>query len=886
MPNLLLEESYESKKPLILIHTNNKRLQDLFYKEFSKKLSILFVSDSPPDHEDTSTYHIKSSDVNLIPHLDEEIAYAILIFEDLKDKDGIEHFITKFKSDNTKAAVLIPASAYLNFIDVLLSFRNIPHVIPALYGQVLENMTSDNELMKIIRKALLKEKIEIKGNDLLPVFPISERDLLVGIKQLLFANKSKALYYLFYKQPETILSAVHTLAQIEPELEFTMDHEHPAERFEERSVMNQNLTDKLQLRISYLDRHLKGFIYSIEHLAGIEPQKPKIYAKTEKRRLTLPKLNFLKFTPSVSLALFSSLMLFLLINIVFGIVGILFLRGSIQAFEKNDFHAAKEKGIIAKNALSVPMPVLSITESAMSYIPFMNNAYKTLHLVTSTADLTLVSAGLIDKLDETDEGITREDFDKILLDAKYLFHAGSRILLIENNRTISSLLKPETTKTLSLMTIMPALMGYDAKKEYLLLFMNNAELRPTGGFIGSVGRLVVENGKVLEFTIQDVYDHDGQLTRHIEPHYIIRRNLQPHLYLRDSNFDLDFQRSASLSAMIYNLESKNTPDGVVAVDFNLVKKILEITGPIKLSAYDKTIDSENSLDFLQNTIEENFFPGSTQKKDILNDLFKNITIKLEQNPEYLVSIGLALPQLLEEKHILLAYQKPHIQSLLSALNFGGHIPMTNKDDENTIYDILGFNEANIGVNKVNKDLSKSIFYEADLTSRLSKAKISFRNSSKTDDYKTYLRLIAPKNSVLLNLKINGKVVETIDAIIDPRIYEAPNFSPDKSVYEVDSTNDYDKKIFGTVVEVRRGEIKSVEFEYTNPLLFLNDGKNEYDLYVIKQPGTDKTQSLFSVLFPDDFIAKGDSINSFGNGNIKIENELKTDLDYKVFFTKE
>jgi hypothetical protein len=187
---------------------------------------------------------------------------------------------------------------------------------------------------------------------------------------------------------------------------------------------------------------------------------------------------------------------------------------------------------------------------------------------------------------------------------------------------------------------------------------------------------------------------------------------------------------------------------------------------------------------------------------------------------------------------------------------------------------------------VNKKISRSIFYEADLSKRLAKAKISLRNESESDNYKAYLRLIAPRNSILRNVLVNGVEVETIEAVTNPRMYEAVNFSPAKGVYEIETTDDYLKTIFGTVVEVEKGKVLTVEFEYTNPAPFLEDGKDIYNLYVIKQAGTYITPSSFSIKFPDGFVASGDNISSYGQGVVKIENNLETDLNYEINFSKE
>ncbi len=43
------------------------------------------------------------------------------------------------------------------------------------------------------------------------------------------------------------------------------------------------------------------------------------------------------------------------------------------------------------------------------------------------------------------------------------------------------------TETLSFWKLIPELTGFNGERTYLLLFQNNLELRPSGGYIGSFG---------------------------------------------------------------------------------------------------------------------------------------------------------------------------------------------------------------------------------------------------------------------------------------------------------------------------------------------------------------------------------------------------------------
>jgi hypothetical protein len=55
------------------------------------------------------------------------------------------------------------------------------------------------------------------------------------------------------------------------------------------------------------------------------------------------------------------------------------------------------------------------------------------------------------------------------------------------------------------------LLGFGGKKNILLLFMNNAEQRYGGGFIGSVGVVAVENGRIKAEPVKSVYYFDRYL---------------------------------------------------------------------------------------------------------------------------------------------------------------------------------------------------------------------------------------------------------------------------------------------------------------------------------------------------------------------------------------
>ena len=67
------------------------------------------------------------------------------------------------------------------------------------------------------------------------------------------------------------------------------------------------------------------------------------------------------------------------------------------------------------------------------------------------------------------------------------------------------------------------------------------ELRPTGGVYRQSCSGNLADGRLADFSVEDVYTADGQLKGHVDPPPPISLLLgQEHWYLRDSNWDRIF----------------------------------------------------------------------------------------------------------------------------------------------------------------------------------------------------------------------------------------------------------------------------------------------------------------------------------------------------------
>jgi hypothetical protein len=434
---------------------------------------------------------------------------------------------------------------------------------------------------------------------------------------------------------------------------------------------------------------------------------------------------------------------------------------------------------------------------------------------------------------------------------------------------------------------MPTLLGYKQEQTYMLLLQNENELRPNGGFIGSVGILTVKDGRIADIKLDDVYNIDGQLKGHIEPPYIVRRNLQPHLYLRDSNFNPDFEKSATSAAQLYNLATGKQIDGIIAVNTEFMKTLLTITGPVTITQLNKKVTADDAAVILQDEIQKDFFAGSTKKKDVLNGLLNQIIIQFEDHPEYKITLAKQLPKLLETKTIQLASKDTSMQQLFKSLGYAGSLTDNRIASENQIRDVVGVYEANIGVNKVNNKIKRAVDYTIHLdekTSTTSTIALSLENKDSSQTYSSYLQFILPKGSIIQTISINGQVQKTTDAITDPRVYESKYFKKPAEL-EVEQRIENNGLIAGIVVNVFNGEKQTIEVSYKNGAVGALPDLIDYSLLYFKQSGTKPYPLTVTIDHPANYSPQKTEGASFTRDNIEFKEHVSKDTIYHVELIK-
>jgi len=392
------------------------------------------------------------------------------------------------------------------------------------------------------------------------------------------------------------------------------------------------------------------------------------------------------------------------------------------------------------------------------------------------------------------------------------------------------LLAPLATNLDTLLDQTPLLLGYSKPQRYLIWLQNNTEIRATGGFIGSYAAVTLDQGRVTEFKVDDIYNPDGLLEEHADPTVPepVQKYMQvKYLGLRDSNWWPKFPESAGVFVKLYQDATNEDVDGVVAINLNLVQKLLAFTGPVQLTAYNEKITAENVFERAQFHSEVGFEPGSTQKRDFLAHLANALLVEILTDPEKLgLGLGQLVGQGLTARDIMVYSTHSDLQKVLADSALTGHVnyqapapvgagQAIQPSDHLFIVDSnVGGNKANFWVNRISK-YTLDVDRDGRLSGILTVTWIHTGTNATwpNGDYQNYVRIYLP-----------GDVT---DIQVDPPLTDGRIV--DESGY---------KSVQG-LAEVPIDTIKKLTVSYRLPDRLALTSQNPYLLTWENQPGLDE-----------------------------------------------
>ncbi|MDO8658580.1 MAG: DUF4012 domain-containing protein [Candidatus Levybacteria bacterium] len=384
-----------------------------------------------------------------------------------------------------------------------------------------------------------------------------------------------------------------------------------------------------------------------------------------------------------------------------------------------------------------------------------------------------------------------------------------------------------------LIKVLPSLLGDSKEKKYLVLFQNDKELRPTGGFITAYAIFRIDKGIIHVDKSEDIYNLDNSVgNKPKAPEPIVKYLPKVSTFnLRDSNLSPDYVESMKTFESLYERGGgKMDINGIIAIDTNVLVSTIKIlddevfAGGIKFtSKEDKRCNCPQVIYTLEDNITRPVnYEKKGGRKDLLGSLLYAIMEKSLKSSPKLYWGKLIQNAITEtsEKHLLFYIYDKDAQAGIESLNAAGRI-------RNFEGDYLHINDTNFGGAKSNMYVSENVEQNYEIKSDgmiIKSITINYKNPYPPSDcnlergglclnapLRDWLRIYVPKGSELIDSK--------------------------GSEVKLSKYDELNKTVFDGFLTVRPEG--AVIFTISYRLPFKLDKSTSLPVLIQKQPGTDK-----------------------------------------------
>ncbi|MFA5946572.1 MAG: DUF4012 domain-containing protein [Patescibacteria group bacterium] len=443
--------------------------------------------------------------------------------------------------------------------------------------------------------------------------------------------------------------------------------------------------------------------------------------------------------------------------------------------------------------------------------------------------------------------------------------------------------------------IAPQFAGLGSEHQFLLMFLNNHELRPGGGFIGNYALLTMKNGDIKSMVTDDSYAVDalvlGHPDYHVEPPIALKRFMNlSNWYFRDSNWSPDFKESSEVSVQLMRQEfaygGKPVPNlaGTIGITTDFLSRVIEFIGPITVDG--ETFTSDNVTDKLEYIVEQAFDCANapladrarcvnvpvSQRKLIIKHMTEVMMDRLKGlSPSKWPAFFRVLHEAFAKKEIVFMSMDGKTQAVIEDAGWGGVLNPIASDD------VFMMVDANMGAYKTDRVVDREVTYSVRpngagfrATASIQYANTATKKDYRTIDYRTYSRVYAPLGSTL---------VSTTGASLS-----VPQCNPQYFPNTPSTFDEVGLTSFGACVFVPIGQTRTLTFTYDLPAHVVDAiRRGDYALQVYKQIGA--RDNLLTI--DEDFgkavrdATPAESPIDWGDKKYHLETVLDTDKEFRV-----
>jgi hypothetical protein len=251
--------------------------------------------------------------------------------------------------------------------------------------------------------------------------------------------------------------------------------------------------------------------------------------------------------------------------------------------------------------------------------------------------------------------------------------------------------------------------GGSGLRRYLLVFQNPAEIRPTGGFIGSIAVIDIKDGSIVKLDVPagGSYDLQGQLNQFVEPPAPLLLS-NKRWEFQDANWFPDFPASAEKMMWFYRHSRNMSVDGVIAINASVLTRLLSIIGPVNDTGRNLTLTQGNALATIQDVVEFGPEKKDNKPKQILADLAPAFLASFQNiDPRSTLNLLANLQEALEQKEIQAYFADENTEYAIKEFGWGGQILHSNSDQ-----DYLFVVNTNIQGQKSDAKINQTVSHQA------------------------------------------------------------------------------------------------------------------------------------------------------------------------------
>lgn len=394
------------------------------------------------------------------------------------------------------------------------------------------------------------------------------------------------------------------------------------------------------------------------------------------------------------------------------------------------------------------------------------------------------------------------------------------------------------------------LLGHDQWQRYLIIFLNNNELRGGGGFMGSFAILDIDRGEIknLEIPGGGTYDIQGQLIPKVispEPLHLINARWE----FQDANWWPDFPTTAKKIQWFYQNANGPSVDGVITITSTLMERLLEIFGPIEMPEYGRDISSENFVIETQKIVELEYDKEENRPKQFIADLAPKLLEKIfSSQGDQLAQLFNVLKQGLNERQFLVYFNDNQIEDIVTDFGWSGELRQTDGDYLSVVH-------SNIAGGKTDGVIKETIEHQAQVQadgSIIDTVKLIRRHTGVPGENiftgvqnNSYVRFYVPLGSTLLQAEGFKKPPEKLfeepedDYQVDLDLISVESGHLKDEETDTDIYRENGKTVFGNWLQLKPGEVQETIIKYRLPFKLALEGQNifYYSLLVQKQAGS-------------------------------------------------